>query len=216
MQTPDGYVAIEEIVEGDVVFAYDEESGELVRKKVVTDYYNASDTIVDLVLLQDDGTTSTLHATPEHPFFVPAIGDYVAVSQLTDGIILLTSDDRSVIVQSLSVRQGEFDIYNFQVEGAHNYFVAASTGDSAVLVHNQSWAPLTGPAATKAANGLGYQKTNYRSHGRPVFTNGKNYISPDVDGHTGGVWKMAKTPEGLNKKSTRLGTYDSQLNRIGD
>ncbi len=34
--------------------------------------------------------------------------------------------------------------------------------------------------------------------------------------HNGGVWKMAKSPEALNSKNTRMGTYDANLNRIGD
>ncbi|RHJ56962.1 hypothetical protein DW116_13270 [[Ruminococcus] lactaris] len=34
--------------------------------------------------------------------------------------------------------------------------------------------------------------------------------------HNGGGWKMGKSPQELNSKSTRLGTYDGNLNRIGD
>ncbi|MDE6693752.1 MAG: toxin C-terminal domain-containing protein, partial [Muribaculaceae bacterium] len=48
-----------------------------------------------------------------------------------------------------------------------------------------------------------------------ILYNGKNYITPDVDKHVGGVWKSAKTKEALNSKSTRLGTYDEDLNWIG-
>lgn len=50
----------------------------------------------------------------------------------------------------------------------------------------------------------------------------KTYISQDIgsaDGsgpHNGGGWKMGKSPQELNSKSTRLGTYDGNLNRIGD
>ena len=47
------------------------------------------------------------------------------------------------------------------------------------------------------------------SHGQTVFSDGDNYISKDVDAHnvTNG-WKM------FDKKGNRLGTYDSNLNRI--
>jgi RHS repeat-associated protein len=81
---------------------------------------------------------------------------------------------------------------------------------------------MTSSEATKAAKALGFERTNYRSHGQPVFTDGKKFISPDVgsgDGsgsHNGGVWKMAKTPEALNSKDTRTGTFDAELNRVGD
>jgi hypothetical protein len=71
---------------------------------------------------------------------------------------------------------------------------------------------------TEAANALGYssrippQKAPFDSHGQPVFSNGKNYISPDVDSHnvTNG-WKM------FDRKGRRIGTYNSDFSeRIKD
>lgn len=63
----------------------------------------------------------------------------------------------------------------------------------------------------------GYSKINQRAkNGEPIFSNGKKYISPDRDGHNGEIWKMADSVENLNSKSTRMGTYDKDLNRIGD
>lgn len=37
-----------------------------------------------------------------------------------------------------------------------------------------------------------------------------------TDGHIGGAWKEASTPEKLNSKNTRNGTFDLNLKRIGD
>ncbi|MFF9582034.1 putative T7SS-secreted protein [Streptomyces achromogenes] len=52
-------------------------------------------------------------------------------------------------------------------------------------------------------------KAPFHSHGQEVFFNGKNYITPDVDGHNvSDGWKM------FNKKGQRIGTYDSELNYI--
>ncbi|MGW8695438.1 putative T7SS-secreted protein [Streptomyces eurythermus] len=52
-------------------------------------------------------------------------------------------------------------------------------------------------------------KAPFHSHGQEVFFNGKNYITPDVDGHNvSDGWKM------FNKKGQRIGTYDSDLNYI--
>jgi hypothetical protein len=66
------------------------------------------------------------------------------------------------------------------------------------------------------AEALGFQRTNYRSHGAPVFRQGANrYISPDVDSHIGGVWKMATSVANLGSKKTRSGTYDADLKWIG-
>ncbi|EOA3012161.1 toxin C-terminal domain-containing protein [Enterococcus faecalis] len=70
-----------------------------------------------------------------------------------------------------------------------------------------------------SAERLGYKKTNECSHGQPVYKNTKGkpkYITPDVDSHNGGIWKGADTIKGLQSKRTRSGTYDGNLNRIGD
>ena len=38
-----------------------------------------------------------------------------------------------------------------------------------------------------------------------LIVNGKDYISPDKDGHKGGVWKRAKTMADLNSKKKQDG-----------
>ncbi|RFB33046.1 toxin C-terminal domain-containing protein [Brevibacillus sp. VP] len=87
--------------------------------------------------------------------------------------------------------------------------------------------PPNGPYRTDkeadiAAEILGYKRVPEKSHGRAVYSNGKEYISPDTPRKTtgstdnGGVWKKAKSPQDLISKDTRLGTYDKYLNRIGD
>lgn len=75
---------------------------------------------------------------------------------------------------------------------------------------------LKGNLANEAAEKLGYVKTNYRSHGQPVYKRKNRYITPDVDSHNGGVWKMADSIANLGSKTKRMGTYDENLNRIGD
>jgi hypothetical protein len=77
-----------------------------------------------------------------------------------------------------------------------------------VLVHNGK-GPIPPP---------GWTKTNERSHGQPVYRKGNEYITPDIDGHNGGVWKKCKrTPKNFKNKSTRDGTYNGDLTiRIGD
>ncbi|MDO6299539.1 LysM peptidoglycan-binding domain-containing protein, partial [Enterococcus gallinarum] len=78
---------------------------------------------------------------------------------------------------------------------------------------------ITNKEAQKKAEELGYIKTNERSHGQPVFKNTKRkpkYITPDVDSHNGGTWKGADNVKDLGSKDTRSGTYDEELNKIGD
>ncbi|MFJ7305233.1 FG-GAP-like repeat-containing protein [Streptomyces sp. NPDC099088] len=72
-------------------------------------------------------------------------------------------------------------------------------------------------SATRAelAAALGYEKrippqrAPFNSHGQEVFTNGSNYITPDIDGHNvSNGWKM------FNRKGKRMGTYDAELKRV--
>jgi len=73
---------------------------------------------------------------------------------------------------------------------------------------------LTNAQAKDLAGAAGYDRTvkspNFNSRGQPVFTNGQNQITPDVDSHVGGVWKM------FSRCGERLGTYDAGMNRIGN
>jgi hypothetical protein len=99
--------------------------------------------------------------------------------------------------------------------------LVTSTTPSLRSVATEAADPITGPvtpAEAKAlAEAMGYVKTNFRSHGQPVYKLGKSYISRDVDGHCGGVWKEASSPEDLASKTTRNGTYNADLTeRLGD
>jgi RHS repeat-associated protein len=75
-----------------------------------------------------------------------------------------------------------------------------------------------------AARVLGYDRRvapdrlPFNSHGQPGYFDGRTYITPDVgsggsgsvDSHIGGSWKM------FDRSGNRLGTYDMNLERIGD
>lgn len=63
----------------------------------------------------------------------------------------------------------------------------------------------------------GFEKINERAKNKmPIYKKGREYISPDKDGHNGGIWKKANSIKELNRKDTRKGTYDENLKRIGD
>ena len=83
-------------------------------------------------------------------------------------------------------------------------------------LRNKSNPFKTTKEATEAAEKLGFKKTNYHSQRQPVFKKGNRYITPDRTSHNGGVWKMADSVDNLVDKTTRMGTYDQFLNRIGD
>jgi RHS repeat-associated protein len=111
---------------------------------------------------------------------------------------------------------------------SHTYDVVA--GETPVLVHNASGPgcgdplptqtigqipPLTNSQAADLAKYLGFRATRFISRGQRVFTDGKWYISQDVDSHNGGIWKIARSVDDLGKKQTRTATTDALLNTIG-
>nr|WP_253728696.1 toxin C-terminal domain-containing protein [Treponema sp. OMZ 857] len=91
--------------------------------------------------------------------------------------------------------------------------VAGSSGGNRDA-HNRPFASTK--EATAVAAKLGFSKTNYFSEREPVYKKGHLYITPDRTSHNGGVWKMADSVASLKQRSTRMGTYDANLNRIGD
>ncbi|WP_203338304.1 toxin C-terminal domain-containing protein [Nocardioides limicola] len=65
------------------------------------------------------------------------------------------------------------------------------------------------------ARRVGCKPTTFIMRGQKVFTNRKNYIVQDTTSHSGGLWKMARSGDGLSGRKTRMGTYDHNLERIG-
>ena len=77
-----------------------------------------------------------LTATAEHPFYLPDIGEYRPLEELRPGDRLLANDGSLRVVRSVSAQQDAADVFNFEVEYAHNYFVRPDGDGAAVLVHN--------------------------------------------------------------------------------
>jgi hypothetical protein len=130
---------------------------------------------------------------------------WIEAKDLRPGHLLLAADGDYLSVDKVSLEVRPATVYNFEVADAHDYFVS----DKCVLVHNA-------PCLAEQAKRLGFpSKANgFRPHGQPAFKGkgpgGLRYISPDVDSHIGGAWK------GFNRNKRRIGTYDPNLNRIGD
>ncbi|WP_399632492.1 toxin C-terminal domain-containing protein [Sporosarcina sp. SG10008] len=79
----------------------------------------------------------------------------------------------------------------------------------------------TDAEAKTAADKLGYTKVSERCGKVAIFSKdkktkkGPDYISCDIDGHIGGAWKGGSSPKKICNETTRSGTYDKDLNRIG-
>ncbi|MFE9439110.1 polymorphic toxin-type HINT domain-containing protein [Streptomyces sp. NPDC006602] len=124
--TEHGTRPIEEIQAGDRVWAQDPETGERRLRTVAGVMQRTADALVSV-----DIGTETLRATTEHPFWVRGKG-WTGAEALLPGDRLTTLDGKDARVESVTRNRGPVQVFNFEVEGDHTYFVGASK----VLVHN--------------------------------------------------------------------------------
>ena len=123
----EGSRTIETIMAGDMVWAWDEETGEVALKEVVETYVNETDELVHVFVNGDEIIT-----TPSHPFYSPVKGWTDAV-HLRAGDILVLLNGEYVVVEKVQheILETPVTVYNFQVEDYHTYYVS-----SGILVHN--------------------------------------------------------------------------------
>lgn len=93
--------------------------------------------VIDAEVTLEDGRHDILTGTPNHPFWVPAVRDYVPLGELEVGTVLHVQGGGEAILVSKTWRQGDFEVYDIEVEGLHNFFVRGPGSDApGVLVHN--------------------------------------------------------------------------------
>ena len=126
--TETGYVTIENIKAGDLVWATDPETGETALKPVVQTFRNETTEWIQVTV---NGETIT--CTPEHPFYSPVKG-WTSACDLRAGDILVMLNGEYVVVEQVQHELLESPVvtYNFEVADFHTYYV----GDTEVLVHN--------------------------------------------------------------------------------
>lgn len=205
---------IEDIQVGDKVWATNPETGETELKEVTQLFRGQTDEWVHVFAGEEE-----IVCTPGHPFYLPEKG-WINAGDLRVGDVLVTLEGSSIIIERIYREQLETPetTYNFEVEDFHTYYV----GDQEFLVHNKCDKLKTNKEASEAAESLGYKKVHGESHGKAIFKNPKasrelRYITPDVDSHSGGIWKAAEKIDDLFSKNRRSGTYNLDLTiRIGD
>ena len=124
----EGRKAIEDIVVGDYVWAWDEETGEKSLRRVTETYVNQTSELVHVFVGGEEIVT-----TPTHPFYSPVKG-WTEAAQLRAGDILVLVNGEYVVVEKVQheILESPINVYNFQVAGDHTYYVS----DIGVLVHN--------------------------------------------------------------------------------
>jgi hypothetical protein len=160
--------AIEDVQVGDLVWARESTAEAAVRRPVVQLFRRRDRSVLQILYRRGVGTERRVIATLDHPFWVQGQG-WVAARDLARGDALQCIDgaaDRTAIVTGIN-ELGTTDVFNFEVDGAHNYFV----GPDGLLAHNESTLPhqparVPPSAAHGSAWGLRWETPDTYMEGR--------------------------------------------------
>ncbi|WP_405587877.1 polymorphic toxin-type HINT domain-containing protein [Streptomyces sp. NBC_01190] len=127
---------IKDIKPGDKVEAANPDDGQHVGPRLVTaTYLHLDSDLVDVVIREQSGATSTTHTTNKHPFWDDTTHTWVRAGALIPGHTLITSTDQRVrVVAVRHLASPAEGMYNLTVDQLHTYYVLAGT--TPVLVHN--------------------------------------------------------------------------------
>ncbi|MGB3467791.1 MAG: polymorphic toxin-type HINT domain-containing protein [Cyclobacteriaceae bacterium] len=227
IKTARGVKYINEIEEGDIVWAYDDQSGDLAQKKVINTFTKVRDHIYRIYF---DG--NLIEATNDHPFFIG--GKWLKVEELKKGDYLTLYDQSTIQIDSIVYEKGIFEVFNFEVADYHTYFVSGEN----VLVHNSGPCPverLRHYTSNKGIKGIekdkvikAYDQNKVfadKAKGKPLSAadaskkfginkkDARNYVEFDVDasrvstvknGITGATEKVVKGDVQLNPETTNF------------
>ncbi|WP_317790446.1 polymorphic toxin-type HINT domain-containing protein [Actinoplanes sichuanensis] len=128
--------AIDDLDVGDEVLASDPVSGFTAARPVIGTIVGSGDKkLVDITI---DGSTIT--ATHNHPFWVPALSEWVDAENLVAQQWLRTSSGTLAQISAVQHRPAQAVVHNLTVADLHTFYVLA--GDTPVLVHNcDEWFP---------------------------------------------------------------------------
>jgi RHS repeat-associated protein len=127
----DGKHAIEDVKVGDLVWARNEDTGQVELRPVARTFVTPDSEVLEVTLESDDGMREPIRSTLEHPYWVDG-KRWVPARELALGDTVWTNGDGRWRVAAVRTLAERATVYNFEVEGDHSYFV----GESGAWVHN--------------------------------------------------------------------------------
>ena len=203
--TDRGHKNIEDIEVGDLVLAYDEETGETAYKPVLHLFRNTTNEWCTVSVRGNDGKLHEIISTPGHKYFVPenkvrkdsralehaSYADlsekWVSACDLKHGDNVLLFDGTLCEVESVSCRKlsAPETTYNLEVADFHTYYVS----DACVLVHNAGPCGRSGSYDIEFKSGKHYiGKGSVRRMNQSARRIARQYGDDVVSKH----WKMAE------------------------
>ena len=129
ISTPKGMKSIENIKKGDEVYSLNIETKQKEVKKVIQTFKHIVNTKLVKIYIEKD----YIECTTEHPLYEKNKG-WINAIELKEGNILVNEDGIEKRIEKIETSKNNnfINVYNFEVEDNHNYFV----GNNKVLVHN--------------------------------------------------------------------------------
>ena len=155
----DGFKRIEDIVAGDKIMAADPDTFEIAEKTVLETYVRQVDKLVHITINGEEIVT-----TDNHPFYVQGRG-FIEAGNLLIGDKLVSSIGEDLLIENYNIEETEnlVDVYNFQVEDFHTYFV----GECFVWVHNNNDAcPVPEPRKSEKHKTADGEPLTYKSNSK--------------------------------------------------
>ena len=129
--TPNGKKNIQDIKAGDLVYTMNLEKNQLEEKKVLQTFANVVDYKTAKIYIGNE----YIECTTGHEIYTLNKGWTKAAYLETGDILLSRSQEKEIIINvELINKKEKLNVYNFEVEDNHNYFV----GEKEYLVHNPS------------------------------------------------------------------------------
>ena len=189
---------IEDIKAGDMVWAWDESTGEVALKQVVETYVNETTELTHIFVNGEE-----IVCTSTHPFYSPVKG-WTAAAKLRAGDILVLVNGEYVVLEKVQheLLESPVKVYNFQVEDYHTYYVA----DSGVLVHN----------SCNHNSKWDSERRHFWKETGKTAVEGKNYGAYVADKDNIGRMNQGLAPIGWDKASVQLHHWKGIANDFYD
>jgi hypothetical protein len=123
---PDGDKRIEDVRVGDRVWAHDLANDRTETRTVVGLFSKYADRLRTIKTGR-----ATIEVTPQHPFWVVGRG-WTEAGRLRAGDLLASMHGAAQSITAIEDSPADTTVYNFEVEGDHNYYIT----DGQLLVHN--------------------------------------------------------------------------------
>ncbi len=132
------YRNIEDIQPGDLVLSRDEHGTQIAPRPVRETYRRTSHHLRQLTFRDNAGREQTLQTTYEHPFWSVSDNAFVDAGKLQPGKTVTSPDGQiqTLVATRREDRPEGVQVFNFQVDGFHTYYVHSLPDTQPILVHN--------------------------------------------------------------------------------